>query len=244
MSVSRALGSAPDERSLRSEDRLTTRSSGRPWASTMRGALARESEPRLGEVSGAGDIVGGEENAVLARIQAGDASAFASTVERHLPHLLSVARRMLRDDAEAEDVAQEALIRLWRNAGRLQVGPGGLRPWLRRVVSNLCIDRVRASRHLAVVDEVPEQVQPASQLCALGEQELAQRVDQALQRLPERQRLALVLFHYEGLSQIEVAKILDVSDEAVESLLSRARRALKGTLRADWQHYLPEEGAT
>jgi RNA polymerase sigma-70 factor (ECF subfamily) len=137
-------------------------------------------------------------------------------------------------------MAQEALIRLWRNAGRLELGPGGLKPWLRRVVSNLCIDRVRSSRNVTVTDEVPEQTEPAGQLRLIGEQQMARRVDEALKALPERQRMALVLFHYEGMSQVEVGNALGVSDEAVESLLSRARRTLKASLRGEWQGLLPD----
>lgn len=203
----------------------------------MRAVLARESEP-------AGQTIAprGEDGNLVARLASGDASAFAAVIAAHLPALLAIGRRMLRDDAEAEDVAQEALIRLWRNAGKLEIGEAGVRPWLRRVVSNLCIDRVRASRNLTVVDEVPEQPEPAAQMRSLGEKQLSARVDAALKQLPERQRMALVLFHYEGMSQIEVGRALDVSDEAVESLLSRARRTLKGLLRSEWQDLLPDEG--
>lgn len=176
---------------------------------------------------------------MLARLAAGDAGAFRAVVERHLPMVVGVARRVLRDDAEAEDVAQEAMLRLWRNATSLELGPGGFRPWLRRVATNLCIDRVRASRHLAVVDEVPEQPEPAVQLDNLEGQDLARRVDGALKELPERQRLALTLFHFEGLSQSEVAARLAISDEAVESLLARARRTLKAALKDEWRDLLP-----
>ncbi|HEX4893733.1 MAG TPA: sigma-70 family RNA polymerase sigma factor [Hyphomicrobiaceae bacterium] len=181
-----------------------------------------------------------EDAALLARLARGDPDTFATAVQRHLPHLLLLARRMLRDDAEAEDVAQEALIRLWRNADKLELGPGGLKPWLRRVVANLCIDRVRSSRNLTVTDEVPEQPVPAGQLRSIGDQQMARRVDEALKALPERQRLALVLFHFEGMSQVEVGNALGVSDEAVESLLSRARRSLKASLQGEWRNLLPD----
>ena len=157
---------------------------------------------------------------------------------RHLPAMLAVARRMLRDDAEAEDVAQEAMLRLWRSSDRLEIGAYGIRPWLRRVVSNLCIDRVRAGRNTTVTDEVPEQPQAARQVAGIEEREAAKRVDAALKSLPGRQRLALVLFHYEGLSQIEIGAAMGVSDEAVESLLSRARRSLKTALAGEWRELL------
>ena len=97
-----------------------------------------------------------EDASLVAAAANGDAAAFRSLVDRHLSGVLAVARRMLRDDAEAEDVAQEALLRLWRSADGLEVGPQGLRPWLRRVVSNLCVDRMRSGRRLMVVEEVPE----------------------------------------------------------------------------------------
>lgn len=180
-----------------------------------------------------------DDAALIARVAGRDGQAFRLLVERYLPSLLGVARRMLRDEAEAEDVAQEALIRLWQQGARLELGAGGARPWLRRVVANLCIDRIRSGRRTDVTDEVPEQEVEPNQLSGLIDGDLAQRVEQALQSLPERQRLALTLFHYEGMSQIEVGEILGVSDEAVESLLSRARRTLRAMLKDDWKQLLP-----
>ncbi|MGQ0456676.1 MAG: sigma-70 family RNA polymerase sigma factor [Hyphomicrobium sp.] len=175
------------------------------------------------------------EAGLVARAAAGDAVAFRTLTERHLRGVVAIARRMLRDDAEAEDVAQEAFLRLWRSGATLDVGPLGVRPWLRRVASNLCIDRSRGRARLQVVEELPEIPEPAKQLAALESEELRLRVDQALKNLPDRQRLALTLFHYEGMSQVEVGEAMGISDEAVESLLSRARRQLKADLRAEWR---------
>jgi RNA polymerase sigma-70 factor (ECF subfamily) len=182
-----------------------------------------------------------EDASLVAAAANGDAAAFRSLVDRHLSGVLAVARRMLRDDAEAEDVAQEALLRLWRSADGLEVGPQGLRPWLRRVVSNLCVDRMRSGRRLMVVEEVPDRAEPATQLTQLEARDVSQRVDAALKELPDRQRMALTLFHYEGLSQVEVGRIMGISDEAVESLLARARRNLKGALREEWRELLSED---
>ena len=108
------------------------------------------------------------------------------------------------------------------------------------MVSNLCIDRIRSTQRTDVTDEVPEGEADASQFRELTEQDLSARVDEALKCLPERQRLALTLFHYEGLSHIEIGKIMGVSNEAVESLLGRARRALKTALKDDWRQLLWE----
>jgi RNA polymerase sigma-70 factor (ECF subfamily) len=182
-----------------------------------------------------------EDAALVAAAAQGDAAAFRSLVDRHLSGALSVARRMLRDEAEAEDVVQEALLRLWRSADGLEVGAHGVRPWLRRVVSNLCVDRMRSGRRISVVEEVPDSIEPATQQSHMEAQDVSRRVDAALKDLPDRQRMALTLFHYEGLSQIEVGRIMGISDEAVESLLARARRSLKAALSNEWRELIAGE---
>ena len=205
--------------------------------------LARKSDPGSAQPSGL-TADGEDEAELLAGVAAGQERAFRALVDRHLGSVLGIARRMLRDDAEAEDVSQEALLRLWRNAAGLELGANGVRPWLRRVVSNLCIDRARARRNTTLTDAVPEESEPAGLLRHLAERELSGRVDAALKALPERQRLALTLFHYEGMSQIEVGEVLGISDEAVDSLLARARRTLKATLREEWRALMPDDEAT
>jgi RNA polymerase sigma-70 factor, ECF subfamily len=200
---------------------------------------ARRSEPgaqaEAGSGSGESEVADGP---LLVRAGRGDVMAFRALVDRHLAQVLRIARRMLNEEAEAEDIAQEAMLRLWRTAATLEVGASGVRPWLRRVVSNLCIDRIRAGQRTEVTEAVPEQEVPPSQLQALCDVDLSSGVDAALNALPERQRLALTLFHYEGLSQLEVSEVMGVSEEAVESLLARARRALKVSLQEHWRQLL------
>ena len=131
-------------------------------------------------------------------------------------------------------------MRVWHHAGTLELGPGGLRPWLRRVVTNLCLDHLRRHRLTSVVAEVPETPEAPDQERSLAEADLTHRVEAALAALPERQRVALTLFHYEGLSQIEVGDMLGITDEAVELLLARARRSLKVALKDEWRQLLPD----
>src|SRR5919109_7401 len=106
---------------------------------------------------------------LLNRAGRGDVAAFRALVDRHLTSILRIARRMLNEDGEAEDMAQEAMLRLWRRRPTLDGGGGGGRPWLRRVVSNLCLDRIRSARRVELTDAVPEQEGVARQLpCPVG----------------------------------------------------------------------------
>lgn len=183
----------------------------------------------------------GDESNLLARAARGDAVAFRQLVDRHLAVVVAVARRILNDEAEAEDVGQETMLKLWHGAAGIEVGESGVRPWLRRVAANQAIDRFRSRARVEVTDAVPEVADAPRQERGLEAADRAGRVRQALQTLPERQRQALALFHFEGLSQIEVGRALGISDEAVESLLARARRALKADLQDDWRELISSD---
>jgi len=170
---------------------------------------------------------------LVAAVARGDEQACRLLMERHLPRMVALARRMLGNRADAEDVAQEVFLRVWTHAERWQPGRAQFGTWLHRVATNLCLDRLR-KRRPENIDDIPEPVsgdpRPDENL---ERRELAERVEAALQALPERQRLAIVLSHFQGLSNIEAAEILEVSVEAVESLLGRARRQLRATLATE-----------
>lgn len=167
------------------------------------------------------------------RVGAGDKRAAAELVRRHLPRMVGLARRMLGDAAEAEDVAQEVFLRVWRHASTWQPGQAKFETWMHRVAMNQCLDRLRRSGRNAgeVSPEAPDA--RASATRALDDRQRRDRVRDALQALPERQRAALVLCYYQDRTNIEAAEILGVSVDALESLLSRARRTLKTTLAAE-----------
>lgn len=167
-----------------------------------------------------------EDDLLVARAIAGDGSAWAALVERHATALMGCAWRMLGDRAEAEDVTQETFLRLLAKADRWRPGGATLRAWLYRVAVNLCVDRLRARRAAplhAATDEVSFEL-------AEGPLDRKLRVRKALDGLPERQKTALVLVHYEGFTNREAAELLDVSVDALESLLARARRTLRHEL--------------
>lgn len=168
--------------------------------------------------------------ALLAGAAAGDETAFAQLVDRHLPRLHGLAWRALGSVAEAEEVAQETLLRAWRQLPSWQGGKALFSTWLHRVALNLVNDRLRARREQVPIEDaglVSEEAQPDR---SASEAQRAARVRQALQALPERQRDAILLCHYEGMGNIEAAAALEVSVEALESLVSRARRALRQSL--------------
>ena len=161
----------------------------------------------------------------------GDAGAARILTARLLPRVLSHAARVLGDRAEAEDVAQEAMLRLWRAAADWQAGGAKPSTWLYRVTANLAVDRLRKAGRAVGLDESaePEDDRPGAEETLVQAGRMA-ALDAALARLPERQRQAVVLRHIEELANPEIAGIMDISVEAVESLTARGKRALAAHL--------------
>ena len=188
---------------------------------------------------GSGRTLAAESVATLARTAGGDRLAYAALVKRHLPRVLALARRMLGSEASAEDAAQEAFVRLWTHAASYDDSRALLTTWLTRIATNVCLDRLR-KRQEEPWDDSYDQPQAASQEKTLGDRQLANRVETELRALPDRQRLALVLCHYEDLSMAQTAQIMETSVEAVESLLGRARRSLKQRLAGEWQSLIAD----
>ena len=167
---------------------------------------------------------------LVRRVGQGDPAAIQAMVARKLPRMLALAQRMLGDPVEAEDVAQEAMLRAWKQAPRWTPGKAKFDTWLHRVALNLCYDRLRRRREIPTETPPDRPDEGPAPDRGLLSAELGVRVDAALRRLPDRQREAIVLCHYQELSNIEAAGLMTVSVEALESLLSRGRRTLRQTL--------------
>lgn len=168
---------------------------------------------------------------LLAAYAAGDRRAAQELSTRLVPRVLGFATRMLNDRAEAEDVVQESMLRLWRIAPEWRHGEAQVSTWLFRVAANLCTDRLRKSRRSRPLDDAVDPEDPSPGVVdALETGDRAKALQEALAQLPDRQRQAVVMRHLEEMSNPEIASAMDMSVEAVESLTARGKRALSALL--------------
>lgn len=165
---------------------------------------------------------------LVTRIAARDHDAMRLAADRHAVMVWRVAYRMLGDAAEAEDVAQESLLRLWNHADRWREGGPGIAAWLKKVTVNQCLDRLRRKRFTSD-EEVPER-EDESPLAdrQIEASEAGQAVKDCIEALPDRQRAAVILTYYEEQPNNHAAETLEMQLKAFESLLFRARASLKG----------------
>lgn len=171
-----------------------------------------------------------DDDALVARVAAGDERAFSRLIARHGPRAQAVAHRFTGSASDAEDIVQDAFWRVWRAAGRWRPGGAQFSTWLHRVVVNLCVDhdrRRRIRRLLPFADafDPPSDEVDAERLVSDRGEIAAVRRD--ILELPARQRAALLLAADGERSNAEVAEALGTTEKAVESMLVRARRTLR-----------------
>lgn len=171
------------------------------------------------------------DEALMARVARGDEVAFRQLSRRHVPAMVGLARRVLGNAADAEDVVQEAMLRVWTHAPRWQP-LAAFRTWLTRVVVNLCLDRKRRKPWVDL-NAAGEIVDPTPSIPEVAEKnEREQALTAAIGELPHRQRTAILLTYSEGMTNAQVAEVLDTSVSAVETLLIRGKKSLRTKLGA------------
>lgn len=164
----------------------------------------------------------------MARVAAADQNALRALMTRHMRRSIALAERIVGGNQDADDVCQEAFIKVWNNAARFDDRRARFTTWFSRIVVNLSIDRARRNRRhkpLEATDDAPADLKDATSMLIEGDQD--RTLAAAMAALPERQRAAIALFHMEGLSGREAAESLEMSEKAFESLLTRARGGLK-----------------
>lgn len=180
------------------------------------------------------------EQQLIKNAQNGDRAAFQQLLSQNLPNILGLSFRMLNDKAQAEDLAQDVMLKLWQNLKDYDNSRGKLSTWVYRITANRCLDQLR-KKTPDQLDENYDAPGTENQHQDLLNKQISGEVDDVLNELPDRQRLALILFHYQGHSLTEIGQIMECSAEAVESLLARARRTLKTTLKPVWSQMQEHE---
>jgi RNA polymerase sigma-70 factor (ECF subfamily) len=202
---------------------------------TLKRRLPSEmNEPTFPEPDAEDDV------ALMLRVKTGDMEAFEILVDRHKHSVVGTAVRMLGGDSDADDIAQQVFIRVWKSAPRYEPS-AKFTTWLMTIARNLVFNEMRRRQRAKFVpmetdpDDGPPQQFADSEASGPGEQmqeaELQGAVDAAIASLPENQRLAIVLRRYEGMAYEEIAKVLKTSVPAVKSILFRARADLKERLK-------------
>ena len=176
----------------------------------------------------------------MERIKAGDETAFRELIEAHQHRLIGTIAKMLGDESDAEDIAQQVFIRVWKSAPRWQP-TAKVTTWLYKITRNLVFNETRRrKRHpvhsldATLSEDRPQQfadtgVKPAD--TALLDAEMQAAIQRAIDELPEQQRLAIILRRYDDVPYEEIGEILDLSVPAVKSVLFRARTDLREKLR-------------
>jgi RNA polymerase sigma-70 factor (ECF subfamily) len=168
---------------------------------------------------------------LIERMRQNDESAYRLLVERHIDRAYGLALRILRRPADAEDVAQEAFVKAWINRDKWQAGRAKFSTWLYRVIVNRCIDLQRAPR-TEWIDDAPEPIDEAEDcVSSIQKKQIYGRLEQAVERLPDQQRTAVLLSYYEDMANAEIAEVMGITVSATEALLKRGRQRLREILK-------------
>lgn len=167
---------------------------------------------------------------LIKQVLSGDTDAFAAIVDRYKGRVFTLAYRMLSCREEAEDISQEAFVKIYRSLKIYDAGRTRFSTWIYRITYNLCVDHLRKRKETAPLEEdmlaasskAPEELAVAA--------DRARMLHEAVQNLPEEYRVPLVLFHFQGLSYQEICRVLNVPMSIVKNRLFRARKILREKL--------------
>jgi RNA polymerase sigma-70 factor (ECF subfamily) len=174
-----------------------------------------------------------DDGALMALIANGDRNAFNTFLSHHLTTVVQFARRYLSNQADAEDIAQETFLRVWKKSATWQPQGHSPRSWIYRIAYNLCIDEIRRRPVIPPSNENDVHMQSDSLEMEMERDSAVSQLARSLKDLPERQRTAISLCALQGLSNKEAATAMEISIDALESLLSRGRRQLRARLQQD-----------
>jgi RNA polymerase sigma-70 factor (ECF subfamily) len=169
---------------------------------------------------------------LVEQLRSGDENAYQILLDRHLAPITAYVTRMMASNADTEDIVQETFLRLWTQGTRYNPATSKLTTWLHNIAHNLCIDHFRKHNRMVqeeTADEPDEQEEFVDQLAHFED---TKHIEQSLMHLPERQRSAIIMCHYQGMSNRDAAVIMETSVEALESLMARGRRKLRKLLEA------------
>lgn len=172
-----------------------------------------------------------DDDTLLERMKLDDTGAYSILVKRHLDYAFALALRMLRNPTDAEDVAQESLVKAWTHRHSWQSGRAKFSTWLYQVVFNRCIDIERRPKGECLDDVTePEDKRPDT-VATIHRRQVYDSLEDALATVPVQQRAALTLSYYRGMGNAEIALVLGTTRQAVEGLVKRGRQKLRERLR-------------
>lgn len=169
---------------------------------------------------------------LVEQLSSGDEDAYRILLDRHLASLTAYVTRMMASNADTEDIVQETFLRLWTHGTRYNPDTAKLTTWLHNIAHNLCIDHFRKHNRMVLEKTEDEPDKQEAFVDQLANLENTKHIEQSLMQLPERQRSAIIMCHYQGMSNREAAVILETSVEALESLMARGRRKLRKLLES------------